>query len=277
MFFERHDFTNQDLPIYFSHQVWHSGEPNFQLHWHETPEFILITSGRVEIRISDKTEVYSAGELAVINPQSAHSFRALDGECSYYCLIPDNSLLATGGISPAALSLANRICDEAIIFIYGKIVEEIENKQPHYEICVRALIQMMTALLLRGYTVDQRRAGRFDDNAMCIAKDAIQYIEDHYTEQIDGIEIAAALGISRSYLCHVIRKVTHQTVTDNLLYVRCRKAKELLWAGYPIQEVVDRTGFNSVSYFYRTYKKMMGVPPSADRKMKIVQERRSRS
>ena len=110
---------------------------------------------------------------------------------------------------------------------------------------------------------------------MSIAKDAIHYMEEHYTEPIDGVKIADALGISRSYLCHVIRKVTNQTLTENLMYVRCRKAKELLWAGRSINQVLYLTGFNNTSHFCRTYKKMMGVPPSFHKKNKSPQERKN--
>jgi AraC-like DNA-binding protein len=274
LFFERHVFADPDLPIYFQFQIRRTYEPHFQFHWHETPEFIYITSGQVEIRINDKTELFHAGEMVVINPQSAHCFRAMDGDCSYFCLIPDNSLLSAGGISPGALSLANRIDDPMIQSHFKEIIREMEQCNSQYKVLVRSHIILMIALLIRHYTVDHRRSGRFDDNAMCIAKDAIQYMEEHYNEPIGGEEIASALGISRSYLCHVIRRVTNQTLTENLLFVRCRKAKEFLWLGHSVNETVYLSGFNNPSHFCRTYRKMMGVSPSSHKKIKTSQERK---
>ena len=235
---------------------------------------MYITYGKVEIRINDKTELFQEGELVVINPQSAHCFRAIDGDCGYYCLIPDNSLLSAGGIGPGSLSLSNRITDSVILEQYRTIIREMDEKRDQYRVCVRSHIILMIALLIRLHTVDHRKAGRYDDNAMCIAKDAIQYMEEHYTEPIGGEEIAAALGISRSYLCHVIRRVTNQTLTENLLFVRCRKAKEYLWLGYSVNETVYLSGFNNPSHFCRTYRKMMGVSPSSHKKIKTSQERK---
>ncbi|MBQ8382847.1 MAG: AraC family transcriptional regulator [Clostridia bacterium] len=266
MYFERHVFSDPDLPIYFQFQCRNTAEPIFQLHWHETLEVIYVTDGVVEIRINDKTEVFREGEIVVINPQCAHSFRAIDGDCWYHCLIPDNTLLSSFGINPGALSIANRINDERIRSVYQQIVEEMNGKQSMYKSCVRAEIVLLVSLLARHYTVDQLAAKRFDDNAMSIAKDAIQFMEEHYADSIDGVKIAEALGISRSYLCHVIRKVTNQTLTENLMFVRCRKAKELLWNGYSISQVLYLTGFNNTSHFCRTYKRMMGVPPSLHKK-----------
>lgn len=43
----------------------------------------------------------------------------------------------------------------------------------------------------------------------------------------------------------------------------CRKARELLRKGVPVGEVFDRVGFESISYFSRTYKRMLGVTLSA--------------
>ncbi|MBQ7354491.1 MAG: helix-turn-helix transcriptional regulator [Clostridia bacterium] len=275
MYFERHVFSDSDLPIYFQFQQRTTAEPIFQLHWHETLELIYITENSVEIRINDKTEIYSAGELVVINPQSAHNFRAVGKDCSYYCLIPDNALLSSFGISPGSLSVRNRIHDEEIVSVYKQLIRETNERKSMYKSCARAYINLMVSLLVRNHTVDQHTAKRFDDNSMSIAKDAIHYIEEHYAEPIDGIIIADALGISRSYLCHVIRKVTNQTLTENLMYVRCRKAKELLWAGYSINQILYQTGFNNTSHFCRTYKKMMGVPPSFHKKNKSAQERKN--
>lgn len=274
LFFERHVFADSDLPVYFQYQVRTIKEPHFQFHWHETPEFVYIIHGKVEIRINDKTELFQEGELIVINPQSAHCFRAVDGDCGYYCLIPDNSLLSSGGIAPGSLSLANRITNPLILAHFREIIRETEDRAPQYKVCVRTHILLMIALLIRHHTVDHRKAGRFDDNAMCIAKDAIQYMEDHYAEPIGGEDIANALGISRSYLCHVIRKVTHQTLTENLLFVRCRKAKDLLWLGHSVNETVYLSGFNNASHFCRTYRKMMGVSPSSHKKIKTSRERK---
>ena len=98
---------------------------------------------------------------------------------------------------------------------------------------------------------------------MRITKDAIQYMEEHFAEEFSGEELAQELGFSRSYLCHVLQKVTGQSLTENLLYIRCRKARELLRRGVPVGEVVFMVGFKNASYFCRTYKRLLGVAPSA--------------
>lgn len=266
MFFERHVHADNELPIYFNHQTRSPQDPKYAFHWHETAEWIFVTDGRVEIRINDQSAVYQAGDLVVINPQHPHCFCSVGKEASYYCLIPDNSLYVMGGIDPHSICTKPLVEDEEIKRLYRLIVEEFEKKDTCYKSCIKAAIVMMTSLLLRRHNTEEKNVYDFDDNAMRITKDAIRYIEEHYSEDFSGEALAAHLGFSRSYLCHVINKVTGQSLTENLLYVRCRKAKELLRRGMPVGDVGFAVGFKNASYFCRTYKRMMGAPPSADRR-----------
>lgn len=273
MFFERHVFNDRALPLYFQHQTRNDREPLYEYHWHETPEFIYVTDGCVEIRINGRVEHYDAGTLVFINPQFSHCFRAVGSQCSYYCLIPDNGFLLAGGISPAELRITTRIRDSEIEAIFLSVVQELKEKQPRYQPLVKAKILEMLALLLRRYRQEDGKGEETDDNAMRIAKDAINYMESHFAEKIGGEEVAAALNISRSYLCHMIRKATKQTLTENLLCIRCRKAREMLWEGIPVSEVVWRTGFGSASHFSRTYRRMMGIPPSSQRRKNTPEQK----
>ncbi len=267
MYFERHSHSDKDLPLYFQHQCRTVREPKFELHWHETFEWIFVTKGEVEIRIGDNADHYRTGDLVVIAPHLPHCFRAVGGDCDYYCMIPDNAILSAGGLDMMALSEDSLIRDETIKTLFQTIVSEYETKGMQYKSVIRALIVLMTAMLYRDRGQSSALpTAAIGDNAMQITKSAIQYMEEHYAEEFSGEALAAHLGFSRSYLCHVISKVTGQSLTENLLYIRCRKAREFLRQGYAVGEVVFMVGFQNASYFCRTYKRMMGVAPSAHRK-----------
>lgn len=266
MFFERHVHIDAELPIYYNHQERTSGEPKFEFHWHETVEWILVTQGQVEIRIHENTTCYKEGDLVVIDPQKPHCFRAVGQKACYHCMIPDNSILALGGIDPRSVHTEGLVDDEEIKDYYRAIVKEFSEKKTGYKTCIKAYILLMTSLLVRRFGTGSEEGEALGDNAMRITKDAIRYMEEHYAEDFSGEKLAQDMGFSRSYLCHVISKVTGQSLTENLLYVRCRKARELLRKGVPVGEVVYLAGFKNTSYFCRTYKRMMGATPSAHRK-----------
>ena len=49
-------------------------------------------------------------------------------------------------------------------------------------------------------------------------------------------------------------------------YVRCNNARSLLASGkYNLTQCAQRSGFGSLSYFSRVYKKVMGAAPSVQK------------
>ena len=262
MFFERHVHEDTELPIYFNHQAAIFKTHN-EYHWHETAEWILVTEGKVEIRIGETINYYTEGDLVLIGPQLPHSFYSPEGKCAYYCMIPDNSILTSVGFNLHDFYTEALIDDDEIKDYYRRIIKEYQEKKPSYKICIKAYIAAMSALALRRYRKEGAKGLLLEDNAMRITKDVIKYMEEHYAEEFSGEALALELGFSRSYLCHVISKVTGLSLTENLLYIRCRKARELLKKGISVGEVVFLVGFKNTSYFCRTYKRLLGVSPSA--------------
>lgn len=265
MYFERHTYENQALPIFFSRQLRTASEPRYDLHWHETAEWIYVKSGRIEIRINDVITEYKPNDIIFISPQQPHSFRCPEGETVYYCLIPDNSITRGAGLDTRTLFVKNPIHDEVIREVYDGIIRECAETETGYASMTIANIVRMTVLAVRRHSDPGVKKSLLDDNAMRITKDVICYMEDHYAEDFSGETLAAHLGFSRSYLCHIVSKVTGQSLTENLLYIRCRKAKELLKKGVSVGDASYSAGFKNTSYFCRVYKRMMGVSPSSHR------------
>lgn len=264
VFFERHTHKDVELPVYYTRQTYLKSSLKYELHWHETFEWIYMVEGEVEILINDASRLYCAGDLIVIPPQLPHRFGFTGKNCSYYCMIPDNSILDSGNIEFPSFSDDHLVKNRAIVDAFLSIMEEYKTKGRYHKQIIRANIVLMTALYCRDCGIEASKTPhREDNNALRITKEALLYMEEHYAEEFSGEALAARLGFSRSYLCHVIRKVTGQSLTENLLYIRCRKAREMLRQGRTVGEVVYASGFQNASYFSRTYKRMMGVSPSA--------------
>ena len=73
-------------------------------------------------------------------------------------------------------------------------------------------------------------------------------------------------GFSKSYICHTFKEVTGQTVLDYVNFLRCNHARSLLASGkYNVGESALQSGFSNLSYFSRTYRRIMGELPSVRR------------
>ena len=74
--------------------------------------------------------------------------------------------------------------------------------------------------------------------------------------------LAAELGITPIYAGQLFKKETGQTFSSYLTQCRLAKAQRLLETGkYKISEVSELVGYQSISYFSRTFKRVTGRTP----------------
>lgn len=91
----------------------------------------------------------------------------------------------------------------------------------------------------------------------------IDYIHEHYAEDITLLELSEKVHLSRNYLSEIFKKATGDTFNDYLTRVRMEKARSLLWEGkYLIYEVAEKVGYKNVPYFSHLFKKYTGHSPS---------------
>ena len=75
--------------------------------------------------------------------------------------------------------------------------------------------------------------------------------------------LAAAMNMSRSSLHRKIKALTDLSSLDSIRIIRLKHAAELLQEGeLRINEICDRVGFQSPSYFAKVFQKQFGVTPT---------------
>ncbi|MDL2234359.1 AraC family transcriptional regulator [Ruminococcaceae bacterium OttesenSCG-928-L11] len=93
-------------------------------------------------------------------------------------------------------------------------------------------------------------------------RESLNYIEQHYAEDISVEDIAAYCSINRSYLGKIFRSVLNASPQEFLLKYRMKKACELLEiTTMPIGEISAMVGYPNQLNFSRTFKNQIGVPP----------------
>lgn len=91
----------------------------------------------------------------------------------------------------------------------------------------------------------------------------IQYMKQHYREEISICDVADYLNISEGYLSRVFKKETNCTFTNYLSYYRISEACELLKnCRWKIYEVAEKVGYSDTAYFSTLFKKLTGISPS---------------
>ena len=93
--------------------------------------------------------------------------------------------------------------------------------------------------------------------------EAIQFIYDHYNEDITITTVARSLDISEGYLSRIFKKETSYTFTNYLIFYRIKLAMNLLKDHrVKVYEVADQVGYSDTTYFSSQFKKVVGVSPS---------------
>ena len=100
---------------------------------------------------------------------------------------------------------------------------------------------------------------------------ALQYINNHFSQKIIITDIAAMLNVSVSTLTHIFKKDMHISFYHYILEKRLVEANQKISGGMRPTDAAYLCGFYDYSAFYRAYKKMFGKNPS-DKTLKRIME-----
>jgi AraC-like DNA-binding protein len=95
----------------------------------------------------------------------------------------------------------------------------------------------------------------------------MDYIHDHYKEQLSLDELAALAGVSKYHFVRQFKARTGNTPYQYVLSLRIAEAKRLLGAGRTsVTGICFDLGFASLSSFYRMFGRATGMTPEQYRK-----------
>lgn len=95
----------------------------------------------------------------------------------------------------------------------------------------------------------------------------IDYIQNHYAENINNRSIAARFHYHPNYVNRLFVRHTGASLHQYLLTCRVEAAIDLLTTSdHSLSEIAAMTGFSCLSYFSRYFKKVTGYSPSQYRK-----------
>lgn len=89
-----------------------------------------------------------------------------------------------------------------------------------------------------------------------------KFIEENYHRKIQLSEAAALTFFTEVSFCRYFRKMTKLSFVEYLNQFRIEKAKKMLMQNKSVSDTATDCGFESLSYFNRTFKKITGQNPS---------------
>ena len=99
------------------------------------------------------------------------------------------------------------------------------------------------------------------------------YIQSHLNEKITLKEVADLLHLNASYFSRLFKKETGESFIEFVTRMKMEKAKELLDnSTRSVEQIAIEVGFDSKSYFFKTFKKQFGMSPKSYKYKESVNE-----
>lgn len=140
----------------------------------------------------------------------------------------------------------------------GKLYKAILQAAPVQDAYVRSAAHILHAVA--SYLILERMATLKDD-LLEVRLDS--YISNHYTEALDAVHLSQALGIGKTRLYALTKKLYRQGMAARIRELRMEKARSLLreQRNLPLAEVAWQCGYQDYNYFFTVFKREVGCTP----------------
>lgn len=114
---------------------------------------------------------------------------------------------------------------------------------------------------------------RYSEKEQNRIREIYALVDEQYQNKITVDEVAALCNLTKPAFCRYFKKATGSTFINFLNQYRISQAKRLLLMGKNISETCFACGFESLSYFNRTFKKITNKNPSEFKKRHVDYKR----
>ncbi len=100
-----------------------------------------------------------------------------------------------------------------------------------------------------------------------IVEQVVQYLDQHFAEDININQIAQKVYFSSSYISHLFKEELGVTIIEYLTRIRLDQARKLLEnTDLTINKITKKIGYNDITYFSKLFKRKVGISPNEYRR-----------
>ena len=245
------------------------------MHINRYCEIYIFVDGEANYIVEDMIFSLKKGDVVIITPYEAHK-AVLQKKGNYerfYFLIPLDAF-SYMNVDPLKkileqiknagnlISLPKTERDKMLDILYE--MKKTAEKNDSSELLVYSLFLKFIDIITRNLgTTDDDFIAKNAQHFPQILSDVMRYIDENLVDIKTAEEIAAHFHISSPYLSAMFKSHTDIGIKK---YIQLRKisyAKSLLDNGRNVTEACFESGFNSCSYFIKTFKEHIGTTPLA--------------
>ncbi len=149
----------------------------------------------------------------------------------------------------------------------GEKLFQLENLNPFQQyVQLLDILQLLSTISDVELLHDQAVINKVSEREQGRLRSIYVFVDEHYHRKISLNEVAANSNMSKEAFCRYFKKASNYTFIEFLNRYRISQSKNLLMSGKSVSDACYQTGFESLSYFSRTFKKVTGETPKDFRK-----------
>lgn len=269
MFVQKQNFgVNDRLQFNFQLNTY-----DYPAHVHQFAELCYLLDGSLEVTVNDRLLTLHAGEYLFIAPLRVHGYSTPESCDAVVMAFPTSILPEAAATDSFARGSGADAPDAAgyfeSLFVRGGLGtpafapadDDRPNRTKSFYIDLadtRQFIRVRSALgalLAECVESPDEPTGGTD----ALAK-LLNWLGGRYTEPVTLSDAAKALGYSRNYLSHRVKKLSGMTFPELLANLRVERARGLI-GKMTVLDVALESGFETERSFYRAFKKITGCTP----------------
>ncbi|WYP26520.1 AraC family transcriptional regulator [Alkalihalobacillus sp. FSL W8-0930] len=241
-------------------QDWSRPDGYPQYHWLQTIE------GEGMFSFNGQEHRLSRGRGVLLKPYTPHEYITLGKKWStMYVTFGGASVVSIlDALTLNASSLYTDLEDQRFASILKGMLEKIKEDAEFSKLDLSShLYDFLIHLRKYGKVNNQPSLSNNYDKL----RPLVEWLEQAHAEDIGLNDMAAYLNVSSQYLNRLFHHTFTMSPYSFLIQLRIRKAKEILIqnADVPLKNIAFLVGFNDVSNFVATFKKIEGMTPKVYR------------
>lgn len=243
-------------------------------HWHKEIELIYVLDGEVRVTVNNTEQVLCADEFVLINSVENHSLSAENAQC-------------------LTVDISYEFAEQFDSSLYNSVFKIIEGSGAEEEI--HNLLWQMSRSIKQTELPDLRQYAIITDILHVLfvqcrqenpdtvkdgekiqsrhVKLAVEFIEQHYREELTEKGVAKSLGVEPIYLSQRFKEATGKTFTEYVVEFRLSRAMDALIDKHmSIEDSAKAGGFPSKRTFVAKCKRTYNITP-----FQLIKQNRQKS
>lgn len=257
------------LPVYCN--IYEEYKQLTPSHWHDHIEILYPISGTLYITINDTEHTIRPEQLFVVNASEIHSTKS-DGQVKILLLQIPYDYLASF-IPDFKLVRFQEAYEKDVVqnsFSYIMMQQQLttliriySEQAQGYEFAFMAQLHHFLHTLYVKFSTKLEHIEK-EPKHIARLKDVLNYITDHYAEQITLKEVSDLAALNPEYFCRAFKRCTGITLLEYVNLIRLNHIyTDLISTQDSVTDILERNGFTNYKVFSRMFKEHYGNTPSA--------------